>query len=490
MAAALLPFAWAGAPAPRPAPTPPSAVKLVFTGDILLARQVAVEMRFRRASPWTQIAPVLHQADWSLGNLEGAVGDAHACLPARRLHDGHPDLSPCFAVAPSAIAPLRAAGFAAIGIANNHSRDLGAPGVAATRRALAAAGLEPLAFSNSPVFVTVKGVTLGLVALDAIPARDGAQQTIPSPQLARKLRLARALSNLVVVYIHWGTELHDWPSGAQQRQAAWLVAQGADLVVGSHPHVVEAPACVQGKPVFYSLGNLLFDQKFAATRIGMLAVCDIRHHRLACTARRTAPPAHSFFPAPFGDDAAADRTLAACRPRLHPTLEVAGDHLLQAGVTAHGERILAAAGPGGHRLWTARPTELLSLEPASFAPANTPTPPPVLFTLERHPSPLDGEDSVRPYVYQLGPAGPIARWRGTALAWPLLDARVLPTAPATLCALHRTDSFLMPNPKAKGFRIAAYRWDGFGFAGLHDPAVLAQCRTLLTPEETFPPPLN
>ena len=448
---------------------------LLFGGDVMLSRQVAAEIAYRKVSPWSNLAPMLRGADVAAANFEGAVGTAAECLPVPG-RVGSPEPSLCFAVAPANIPGLRSAGFAALSVENNHAADLGGRGRKQTLQAMQQVGLTALSWNASPIFVERKGVSLGMVAVSLIPGRDGTSAVLPSPDLARKLRLARSLSNLVVVFVHWGTELHDWPSEEQRRDAAWLVAQGADLVICAHPHVIEAPQCVAGKPVFYSLGNLLFDQKYPATRTGMLASCAVGRSRLSCHALLTAPPAGSFFPASAGADASADASLANCQPPLHTTATLGDAHLFEAD-GKNGERSIVGK-RGATVLWKTRPTTLLSLEAAPLAGDGSP----VLFTLERHASVLDGEDSVRPYVYQLGPGGPVARWRGTALAWPLLDARMLPGAPGTLCALHRADSFLVPNPKSRGVRIAAYHWDGFGFNGLHDAAVLESCRALLLPE--------
>lgn len=467
--------AWLGlaglAAAQRPAP------RLVFGGDVMLARQVAAELRARPGQAWLKLAPFLRGATLAAANFEGAVGPASQCATAARLPDGNANLSPCFAVAPAALAGLHAAGFTAFSIANNHSRDLGAAGVAETERRLATDDLTALDWKDSPIFFRFGGTEVAIVAVTLVPARDGSHQKLPSPALAQRLRLARALANLVIVDIHWGTELHDWPSAAQQAQARWLIAQGADLIIGAHPHVIEAPACVAGRPVFYSLGNLLFDQRYPETRTGMLADCRLRADGLACRAERAGPPPGSFFPAPLGEDAAANRTLAACPAPLHATLGDSSWHLLP-GPAPPGERSLRAVAPDGSVLWRTRPTALLSAAMAPFTPGAAP----YLFTLERHPSALDGLDAPRPYVYRLGPGGPVARWRGSALAWPLVDARLLPGAPGILCALHTQGSFLIPGPQNAGYRYAAYRWDGFGFAGDHDPAIEARCHALMRPE--------
>jgi poly-gamma-glutamate synthesis protein (capsule biosynthesis protein) len=110
-----------------------------------------------------------------------------------------------------------------------------------------------------------------------------------------------------------------------------------------------------------------------------------------------------------------------------------------------------------------------------------------LLSLEKHASPIDSERDPRPYVYEVGPHGFIARWRGSALAWPLLDARLLPVSERVLCALHRRDSFLVLSPESKGTRVAAYRWNGFGFDGITDPGIVSRCHALLD-EETVADP--
>ncbi len=91
-----------------------------------------------------------------------------------------------------------------------------------------------------------------------------------------------------------------------------------------------------------------------------------------------------------------------------------------------------------------------------------------LFTLERHFSTLDGEKGLRPCVYEVKPEGLIPKWRGTALAWPLLDAVIVPGDKGILCARHSGDSFIVPGRGSNAKRVAAYRWKGFGFAGISD----------------------
>jgi poly-gamma-glutamate synthesis protein (capsule biosynthesis protein) len=103
-----------------------------------------------------------------------------------------------------------------------------------------------------------------------------------------------------------------------------------------------------------------------------------------------------------------------------------------------------------------------------------------LFTLERHPSSIDQEDGPRPYVYEVTPRGLIAKWRGSALAWPLVDGKLISdkTGVDYLCALHRKDSFLVLKPASTETRTSVYRWNGFGFSGVEDASLRNRCQAI------------
>jgi poly-gamma-glutamate synthesis protein (capsule biosynthesis protein) len=471
-------------------------IRLLFTGDIMLSREVEREMAITRRSPWSNLAPVFADADWIAGNLEGAVGQPGECPPAATG-------SPCFAIAAERLHWAAAAGFGALSLANNHAGDLGPPGLAATRDALRGQGIVPLEFDSSPHFVRLGGHTVAVIAVSLVAGRDGARQRIPSTALRQKIRLARGLAELVVVSVHWGNELLDWPVETQREAARWLVEAGVDLVVGHHPHVVQPPECVRGRPVFYSLGNHVFDQKYEESKRGMIADCRIAGGALRCGAMWTVTPAASAFPALADSpgDAPAGAALSSCIARLGPTL-AAGGYTLRGrdggsdqeqpryvveGTVAPGRSDAHGDADGerdalGRRVapdWESRPLRLLSAEVGRLDGMQGPE---YLLTLERHPSPLDSEDGVRPYVYEVRASGLVARWRGSALAWPLLDAALLPGGIGVVCALHRGDSFLELAPGAKGLRVAAYRWNGFGFSGVADPVAGDGCRSLFSNE--------
>jgi hypothetical protein len=456
----LIPLAASAQPAPGD-------FRLLFTGDVMMSRLVRAEIDQRKTSPWTGFSELFRSASLVGGNFEGTLGDPANCPAANKL---------CFAAPDSAAELMRQAGFRLVTAENNHSGDLGPAGRNETRAAFQQSGLLALDFDSSPQFFRFGDLTVGFVAVTTIKAADGRVDQVPSVELAQKLRLARQLANLVVVSIHWGNELQDWPTDAQQQQARWLVEHGADLIVGHHPHVVQAPACVEGKPVFFSLGNHLFDQKYAETKDGLIADCRIHDGRLQCGALSTHTDEATAYPKLAGRNAAADQALAACSLQVGPGAQTNGVSIRPEpwspdqpvnGIILDGYQI---NGDGaGNLVWQSRRQALVSLQLVTSMAAE-----PMLLSLERHTSSIDDEVGLRPYVYAVGPHGLIARWRGSALAWPLIDA--VESKDGVLCALHRGDSFLLPDPATKTTRIAAYRWNGFGFTGIDTPP---ECEPIL-----------
>lgn len=423
--------------------------RLLFVGDILLARQVQVEIERTGASPFDSVARLFAHADLVAGNFEGAIGDSTSCDVPRG--------SICFSAPSTAPDLLSRAGVRAVSLENNHSGDDGAAGRERTRMALASAGVLGLDFDHSPRFVRAGGSTVALVAVTLERAADGRVQAIPSVELAQKLRLARTLANLVVVSIHWGNELQEWPSVAQRRAAEWLVEHGADLVVGHHPHVVQPADCVRGRPVFFSLGNHVFDQKYRETKEGLIAACTLRARRMRCEGIRTRTRRGSSVPVPAGER---DDAMASCAVPLGPSLTMSGIEVRAAEWRAAdtSSDVSLEGWKDGARRWVSRQASLVSLQPRLAGDDGAE----LLFALERHHSSMDGELALRPHVYEVSDRGIVARWRGTTLAWPLIDAVV--DSSGQVCALHRGDSFIRPDPTASRTRTMRYRWNGFGFS--------------------------
>lgn len=84
-------------------------------------------------------------------------------------------------------------------------------------------------------------------------------------------------ANLTILYTHWGEEYQTEPSNIIEEQAYQFIDQGADLIIGSHPHVVQTHELYNGKHIYYSLGNFVFDQYFSEeTQQGLLVEVEIQ----------------------------------------------------------------------------------------------------------------------------------------------------------------------------------------------------------------------
>jgi len=440
-----------------------SSVRILFTGDILLSRNVDMEIQRRHSNPWTEIGSFFQSADLVVGNLEGAAGNNEMLL--------NPKVSsPVFPIDSSYLPLLGNAGYKMITLENNHSLDLGKEGKIRTARLLQQNEITPVYYQNSPQFYTIKDVTIGLVALNIVPCRDSSKNILPSVEIQQKLRLAKSLANIVIVSIHWGSELLDWPNQQQREIAQWLIKNGADLIIGSHPHVIQKPELVEGKPVFFSLGNHLFDQKYPKSKEGLIAEIIITKSEVQCKGYLTHTLPDSFYPA----------ITREVNLGLPPLKLVRTDFRINGFVfkplslpDTSLNKIILKAYKQNRFLWQTHPIPVVSVSGAKFDEDGN-----NLFFLEKHYSKLDREVMIRPYVYRFDEHGIYALWRGSALAWPIQDARISPYDSKTLVVLHRGDSYINLNPGNKSKHLALYKWNGFGFTGINDSLNLKSYKEL------------
>ena len=172
---------------------------------------------------------------------------------------------------------LTAAGFDVMGTANNHIRDQGATGLLQTlknlhKRDLKTAGSgKNLAAARKPAIFTTHGVKVAILAYDAIAASYHATASkVGSAPMTAKVVVADVKkakkdgADVVIVFPHWGTEYHAKPNPGQVTLAHKILDAGADMIIGNHPHWTQAMEVYKGKPIWYALGNLVFDQTWSA----------------------------------------------------------------------------------------------------------------------------------------------------------------------------------------------------------------------------------
>jgi Bacterial capsule synthesis protein PGA_cap len=181
-----------------------------------------------------------------------------------------------FSADPGIIDGLVDAGIDYVGIANNHIGDAGKTGITQTianlkKRGLAYSGAgKNEAAARTPAMLEVGGQTVAVLAYDRIARYYFASKdTAGSAPLSVKrvtadIKKARANgADVVIVFPHWGTEYQDGPFAAQQTLAHDIIDAGADMIIGNHAHWAAAMEVYAGKPIWYALGNFVFDQTWS-----------------------------------------------------------------------------------------------------------------------------------------------------------------------------------------------------------------------------------
>lgn len=236
------------------APERQAEVRLLVAGDMFFDRSLRLLAERGDDYLFTCMDPLIERVDFAVGNLEGPITNAPSV--SRGSVEGSPE-NYVFTFPPAVPALLLRHGFTLVNIGNNHIGNFGWEGVVSTREHLAAAGVgyfggiggsEPVARSD------YGGVPLSFVGYNEF---GGA-----TPQeVAQKIIKERAEGRVVVVYTHWGDE-YSTANARLAPIARMFVEAGASAVVGSHPHVVGLHETIRGAPVYYSLGNFIFDQYF------------------------------------------------------------------------------------------------------------------------------------------------------------------------------------------------------------------------------------
>jgi poly-gamma-glutamate capsule biosynthesis protein CapA/YwtB (metallophosphatase superfamily) len=256
-------------------------VVLAFGGDVHFESTIGSELRSSPTLVLASIAPVLSRADVAVVNLETAVTTGGSAAAKMFV----------FRAPPSALAALAAGGVDVASMANNHGMDFGEAGL---RDSLAAAkryrfpvigiGLND-SQAYRPYRTTVNGQRIAVIgatqvlddelvsAWTAGPGKPGLASAKDVPRLLRAVRQARATSDTVVVFVHWGIELEQCPSRDQRTLAKRLVAAGADVVVGGHAHRLQGAGRLGSALVDYGLGNFVwYGTSELSTRTGVLLV--------------------------------------------------------------------------------------------------------------------------------------------------------------------------------------------------------------------------
>jgi len=242
---------------------PPAPITLAFGGDVHFEAHLAPLLTNGKLAA---LRPYLATADLAMVNLETAITSRGQEQP-KEFH---------FRTTPQSLRALDAAGVDVVTMANNHAVDYGPVGLSdslAARRAspIKVVGIgQDAADAYGATVVPVKGRRVAVLAasdlldwtlqhFEATAHGPGIAGTRPSAEpLLAAVRAARQQADVVVVYLHWGTERMSCPEDAQRSLAQRLADAGADVVIGSHPHVTQGAGYLGQTYVAYSMGNFVW----------------------------------------------------------------------------------------------------------------------------------------------------------------------------------------------------------------------------------------
>lgn len=262
-------------------------IKLLFFGDLMLDRHVGEKINKYGLD---YLLEKLNQENWTssydvvLANLEGAVANNGAHYPPHNLYD--------FSFSPQLIEGLKKYNFNFFNLANNHLSDQGQEGIEETYQNLSDLGfyyfgcrdafLSPseelseiemgesqpvLSEENcSDIIVNVKNKKIAFLGFSMV------YKNIEENEIIERIKILKEKSDFVIVNAHFGLEYQTTANSNQENLARKMIDNGADIIIGHHPHVVQNYEIYQQKPIFYSLGNFIFDQYFSPETQEGLAV--------------------------------------------------------------------------------------------------------------------------------------------------------------------------------------------------------------------------
>lgn len=239
-------------------------VSLAFVGDVIFASTVETVLKQNGYDyPYKEVKDLLAKPDLTVANLETPVGVRGKAQSKEYTYLSTPDALPSFAEA----------GFDLVNLANNHVLDFGEAALLDTLANLDKSNILHIGAGRSmdeafqPVIVEKKGTKIAFLGFSRVvpdvswyagKGKPGIAGTYDYRIPVEAIKKARDQADFVVVLAHWGTERQDKPNSSQRDLSHRYIDAGADLVIGSHPHVLQGFEQYKGKWIAYSLGNFIF----------------------------------------------------------------------------------------------------------------------------------------------------------------------------------------------------------------------------------------
>lgn len=250
---------------------------LYFVGDMMLTRGVESSVKKNFGNDYNKLfenLSILKDSDILFGNLEGDVSDKGNNVGSKY----------SFRMNPEVLLALKKAGFDIVSFANNHVGDWNIEAFKDTLSRLkeidilkTGAGLNKEEAVN-PTIIEKNGIKFGFLGFSDVgpkwlEAKDKTSGILlaSDPQINQIIVDAKMKCDVLIVSFHFGEEYKTIHNKRQEYLAHTAIDNGADIIIGHHPHVIQDIEKYKGKPIVYSLGNFIFDQHFSKeTMRGML----------------------------------------------------------------------------------------------------------------------------------------------------------------------------------------------------------------------------
>ncbi len=250
-------------------------IRMVFAGDVMLSEYPLRQYEAKG------IDGVLSEG------LKNSMLEADLCIineefPFSTRGVQAEDKQYTFEIDPRYVSVFQDMGVDLVTLANNHSLDYGRDALEDSFDTLSAAGIRYMGAGNNrkeamtlQVF-EIKGKRLGFLAATRVwPQADwtvgesnsGLLGAYDLTNLKEAIQNAKDQCDFLTVYLHWGVERNTYPEEYERAIAKTLQAEGVDLLIGSHPHVLQGCEYVEEMPVFYSLGNYIFGSSIPSTML-------------------------------------------------------------------------------------------------------------------------------------------------------------------------------------------------------------------------------
>lgn len=250
-------------PQAPPIPTnKPKKIQILFAGDMMFDRHIRLAAeREGYDYLFSQISDLLNQQDLIVANLEGPVTD-NSSLSVGSVPGSTNNY--IFTFSPEILPALRNNKINTVNIGNNHILNFGSLGYEQTIQYLEQNQIKyfgqigasiPQEEEQLSLIQEIEGFKLGLVNFNQF-SQAGIEEVL------EEIANLKSDTDLIIAYTHWGNEYVPNANQAIVNWAHQLIDAGADLVIGSHPHVVQNLEIYQNKRIYYSLGNFIFDQYF------------------------------------------------------------------------------------------------------------------------------------------------------------------------------------------------------------------------------------